>query len=467
MGKYVLVLDCGATNVRAVAVGTDGKIRAAHAVPNNTQPDPVFSEGLIWDIDEIWGKFCACIRAVLHQVKTDELVAVTVTTFGVNGAPVNKEGELLYPVISWQCQRTVPLMDEVEAVIPFERLYQVSGVYQYSFNTLYSLFWIKKHHPEILDEMAGFLFITSLLVHRLCGELVNDTTMAGTSMLTDLQKREFSTTILESLGLPNKFLRLEEPGTRVGRITEKACRDTGIPGGIPVVLAGHDTQFALIGSGAGENEVVVSSGTWEILMTRSRHVATDKRALEAGLTNELDAAPGVYNTGKQWLSSGVLEWVKANFFCFEQHTQADRIYDIMQEEGTAAIENPGNLHFDTNLATDQGSISGVGIHTNRGQVYLAALRALTEKMKEALMLVEEIGKFRADALIIAGGGSRNGLWNKIRSNTLGIPVKRVKQSETTVMGAAIQAMVAEGIFPDVDTAAEALSRNYELVYPDA
>ncbi|MEA7609699.1 hypothetical protein ONJ23_26030, partial [Salmonella enterica subsp. enterica serovar Virginia] len=44
--------------------------------------------------------------------------------------------------------------------------------------------------------------------------------------------------------------------------------DIGLPAGVPVISAGHDTQFALFGAGAQQGEPVLSSGTWEILMVR-------------------------------------------------------------------------------------------------------------------------------------------------------------------------------------------------------
>ena len=38
--KTILVLDCGATNVRTIAVSERGEILASYSLPNNTQPDP-------------------------------------------------------------------------------------------------------------------------------------------------------------------------------------------------------------------------------------------------------------------------------------------------------------------------------------------------------------------------------------------------------------------------------------------
>lgn len=94
MKKVILVLDCGATNLRAIAVDEKGLIIAAHSMPNRTVNDPLYSGGLIWDTEEIWSKFISCTHAIIRELKEFEIAAITVTTFGVDGAAMNKDGSL-------------------------------------------------------------------------------------------------------------------------------------------------------------------------------------------------------------------------------------------------------------------------------------------------------------------------------------------------------------------------------------
>ena len=463
--KLTIVLDCGATNVRAVALDTDGKIVAMHSMPNATSPDPFYPEGLIWDIDQIWEKLCTCIQSVASQINVKDVVAITVTTFGVNGAPVDKQGNILYPVISWQCQRTIPFIQRCDEYIPYKELYSINGVHRFSFNTIYSLLWLKENRPEVLDEMEGFLFINSLFIHKLAGIKVNDTTMAGTSMLTDINTRNFSEKILSAVGLPNRFFRLSEPGTVVGELVSESAEDMGLTPGIPLVLGGHDTQFALLGSGAEKNEAVLSSGTWEILMTRTENVQLSEESQKAELTHELDIQNGLYNTGTQWLGSGVLEWIKRNFYAPELNSLPEKIYDFMIKEADEAGPQYGNTKFDVTLATNEGSISGLGIHTTRGQIYRAALEALAMKTKESLELLQHDGNFKADSVIVVGGGAKNQLWNQIRSDLMKLPLKINRQTETTVLGAAINAMVSMGIYNSLEEGIRAIAQNYQWIYP--
>ena len=52
----ILVFDCGATNVRVIAINPQGNIIASRSFPNQTHEDPDYKGGIIWDLDEIWEK---------------------------------------------------------------------------------------------------------------------------------------------------------------------------------------------------------------------------------------------------------------------------------------------------------------------------------------------------------------------------------------------------------------------------
>jgi len=430
--KIIIVLDIGATNVRAVAINEEKLILAQHSLPNNTQPDPHYEGGLIWDIDEIWSKLIKVIKLVLGQINKAEIVGVTITGFGVDGAPMTKSGKLLYPVISWACQRTVLVMENIEKYISLERLYEISGVNAFSFNTINKFIWFKENKPEILEQMDYFVFIPSIFAHKLTGNFVTDTTMAGTSMMSDIRTRCFSEEIIGSIGIENNFPELVEPGVIVGTISHEASKEMTLPKGIPVLAGGHDTQFAIFGSGAKENEVVLSSGTWEILMARTSQIQTTTEFLAQGLTIEFDVHQGMYNPGLQWLGSGILEWIRKVFYKCEKDN-AD-IHELMISEAGSVTTDKLKLGID--FLNETGILSGIGINTKREEIYRAALEALVHKTKESLHILENASGFTAESMVVVGGGSRNKLWNQLRKKELGIPVKVIGEKEMTVIGAA-------------------------------
>jgi L-fuculokinase len=442
MEKIVIVLDCGATNVRSSAVNEQGKILAQKSFANSTKPDPNFKGGLIWEVEDIWQKLINATRAVLNQIDKSRIAAVTVTTFGVDGAPVSRSGSLLYPVISWVCQRTVPIMENIGKYIPIEELYELNGLYKFSFNTINKFIWLKENRPHVLDKMDYFLFISSIFLQKLSGEFVTEVTMAGTSMLTDIKTRNFSERILSAIDIENKFPPIVEPGTAVGKITQSASTATGIPQGIPVVATGHDTQFAIFGSGADENQPVLSSGTWEILMVRTSEVKTGSFAFSKEVTTEFDVVQGLYNPGVQWLASGIMEWIKRMFYSKE--AEQNDIYDIMISEAEKINQSISKMDID--FLNNNGVIEGLGLSSKREDIYMAALTALSEKAKDGLQILENIGNFKAESVIVVGGGARNRLWNQLKADSMDIPVKVIDQKETTIVGAALFAFAGAGVF---------------------
>ncbi|MEL2282403.1 L-fuculokinase, partial [Klebsiella pneumoniae] len=81
----------------------------------------------------------------------------------------------------------------------------------------------------------------------------------------------------------------------LGALRPEAAARLGLPVGIPVISAGQDPPFALVGAGAGRDGPVLSSGTWEILMVRSAQVDPSLLWDYSGSTGELDSPPGRYN----------------------------------------------------------------------------------------------------------------------------------------------------------------------------
>ena len=462
-----IVFDVGATNVRAVAVDINGEIIASKSYANETDADMFCVNGRIWDVDKIWMKLSLVCKAVVRSIEKNRIAGVTLTTFGVDGTFVDEYGNMSYPVISWQCNRTSPIMKNIDRYFPVSDLYAISGIYPFAFNTINKLICFKENRPDIIEKSDKFIFITSLLICKLTGVMKNDTTMMGTSMLADLRNRQFSSKILNALGFDTSlFGELVNPGDSAGEVTKEASAVTGLPEEIPVFFAGHDTQFAIFGSGAKLNQPVLSSGTWEILMTRSDSFSATDFDFANNLTTEADAVPGYYNIGQNWLGSGVLEWFSRHFY---PGLMGDKLYNKMI--GDARKESPGSdgilidpSFYDTDSGDAGGAISGLRINTNKGKLYRAFLEGLSCRLREGLEALERAGGFKTEKIICVGGGSKNQLWNQIRADVCNVPVQLIHQKETTVLGASLFAFAgAKNLDPE--TIRENIDYKPEMIYP--
>ncbi|MGR5177452.1 L-fuculokinase [Vibrio mediterranei] len=464
--SIALILDCGATNVRAIAVDQKGDIVASHYVSNETIQNGTQH---VWDFQQIWRKLVDCAKTVTAQINSTNIAAVSVTTFGVDGAPFDKEGQQIYPVISWKCSRTSTVIEQVTQDLDRDELYLANGVGDYSFNTLFKLKWLKEHEPKVYKNMDKWVFISSMLNQKLTGVWTTDRTMAGTSMMTDLDTGDWNEGVLRYLELNRShFPPMVEAGEIIGTLKEDIAFLLGIPAKTPVVSAGHDTQFALFGSGVKENQPFLSSGTWEILMARSPRPTLHPDYLKDGMTTELDAKNGLFNPAIQWLSSAVMEWVANTYF--SDIKNSDNKYAIMVAEGEAAPIGCNGVRFNPSFLLDatgkgNGAITGLSINTTRGEIYRAALEGLAFQLKTSLESLSNTCHLNNEFLMVVGGGSRNKLWNQIRADVTGIPIHVVDQPEATVTGAAMYALGGSGVFIDACQAQEWMKPGYQVVTP--
>src|SRR6185312_403818 len=83
-------------------------------------------------------------------------------------------------------------------------------------------------------------------------------------------------------------------GAVMGRVSDAAADEFGVPAGIPVSIAGHDHLAAAVGLGARPDDLFNSVGTAETLVRRLDAVPDADRALE------LDLAVSVWPGGSAW-----------------------------------------------------------------------------------------------------------------------------------------------------------------------
>ncbi|WP_241722223.1 L-fuculokinase [Raoultella sp. HC6] len=462
--EMVIVLDCGATNIRAMAIDDRGNVLASVHRQNFTLNPPENPQWHIWPLANIMESLEHCCRTLVGKLPQYPVRALTITAFGVDGALVDSRGAPLYPVISWKCPRTEAVMNNIHKYLAPAELKAITGVAPYSFNTLYKLIWLRENVPDVFERAHAWLFMSSLIGFQLTGEMTTERTMAGTSQLLDVAKETFSERLLEAIGITRSlFPRMVNSGEPIGELQPAAAARFGLEAGIPVIAGGHDTQFALYGSGVGLNQPVLSSGTWEILMVRSASINTDLLQSHRAATCELDSIGGYFNPGCQYLASGVLEWIRELYW---PGAPAPQVYQqMLQEAGRVPAGCEGVTMRSDLMGDKQAGWQGVTLSTRRGHLYRSALEALSLRLREQLTMLEAVAGFKARELVLVGGGSRNALWNQIKADTLQLPVKVLEKAETTVAGAAMFAWAGCGVYRSADEARAQVSFDYQTWLP--
>jgi len=86
-------------------------------------------------------------------------------------------------------------------------------------------------------------------------------------------------------------------------------------------------------------------------------------------------------------------------------------------------------------------------------------------LAEGKNAIEKAGGFKTESILCVGGGSKNRLWNRLRADYSGVPIKIINQKETTVLGASLFVQAACGNFNSPEEARSAIEYNTEIIEP--
>jgi L-fuculokinase len=201
-------------------------------------------------------------------------------------------------------------------------------------------------------------------------------------------------------------------------------------------------------------------------MARSSGYKSGKEQFDMSITTEFDARPGLFNIGNQWIASGMLEWARKILY----PDIKENVYEFMIA-GASGVP-PGsngvkiNPKFYRELRGDPGGkILGLTMDSTRDEIYRAMLEALSLRLKEGKEALEQAGGFKTDSILCVGGGSKNRLWNQLRADFSGIPIKVTDRTETTVLGASFFVQAACGNADSPEEARSVVDYKREIFKP--
>ena len=201
-------------------------------------------------------------------------------------------------------------------------------------------------------------------------------------------------------------------------------------------------------------------------MVRSESFRSGKEQLDMGITTELDSIPGLYNIGNQWIASGVLEWARRTLYSDIK----DDAYEVMIS-GAEKVPRGCNgvkiipKFYEELKGKPGGQILGLTMESTRDEIYRAMLEALSERLVEGKRALENAGGFKTESILCVGGGSKNRLWNRLRADSTGVPLKIIDQKESTVLGASLFVQSACGNASSPEEARSAINYKTEIIEP--
>lgn len=450
----VLAIDAGTTGVTALVVTPEGIIaaRGYQEFPQHF-PRPGWVEH---EPEEIWQATLAACKTAL-AASTDTPTCVSITNQRETAVLWDRR-TLAAPrrAIVWQDRRTTEVCERLKSAGHEARVSELTGLRLDPYFTGTKLTWLAEHEPSVWAEVtAGALAIgtvDSYLVARLTAGQVHatDVSNASRTLLCDLGTGTWSAELADLLSVPVSALPEIRPSSGdFGRTDPSAFLGLDLPiGGV----AG-DQQAALFGQvcfAEGSSKCTLGTGSFVLANTGSSLVRSSARLLTTiawdlgdGLVYALEGAVFVTGAAVQWLRDG-LQIIGA---AAESEALARSVTDSGGVVFVPALTGLGAPDWD---ADARGSIQGITRGTTRAHLVRATLEAIAFEVRDVVdVMVSEAG-VAIPELSLDGGASANGLLCELIATQLQTRVRRPVVQETTALGAAFLAGLANGVWSSTD-----------------
>lgn len=409
MTKYYLAIDIGASSGRHI-IGwkENNEIKTKEIYRFRNGVDEL--EGhLVWDVDRLFYEIKQGLKIAFEEYGKIESMAID--SWAVDYVLI-KNGKAILPCFGYRDGRTEDIIQSVHDIIPFEKLYSVTGIQFQPFNTIYQLMCDKRDGR--LDNVDAFLMIPEYLAYLLTDNMVKEYTNATSTGLVNAQTKEFDKELINALDLPeNLFPKLNAPDCVVGKLSDKVSNEVG--GQVTVKLCPtHDTASAFYAVDNEDDSVLISSGTWALVGAKIDQANTSRSAMNANFTNE----GGVNNI--RFLKNITGMWINVclkNQFgkSFDEMTAlaTSSSFDGVFNVNDKVFSLPDNM---SEKIVDWFRLKGEPYPKTEGDIYRCAYRSMAMGYKKAIDELEGcLGKV-FNKIYIVGGGANNKLVNKFTAD---------------------------------------------------
>ena len=340
--------------------------------------------------------------------------------------------------------------------------------------------WLKENEPENYNKATRFYECTDWLMYKLTGEYTASINCASCRWHYNAEEGGYPVDFYNTIGLEDLIDKLPKRvlamGEYVGGLTEKAAEDLGLIPGIPVGEGGADAFVGVIGVNAHRpGKLTLITGSSHIHIAQFEQTM-HKKGMWGAYTDAI--VPGLYMAeGGQVSTGSVVNWIKSQL-CGYYKIQADEegcsVYDILNREaeklpigaeGLIALDYfQGNRtpHVDADV---RGMFYGLSLGHTPAHMYRAVIESICYGTEAILEVFREAG-FEPDAMVVSGGAAKSRFWLQTHADVSNTKVVIPKCPEGPCLGSAILGAVAGGVYPDIDTAADAMVDIDYTVEPD-
>jgi len=468
MNNYYLAIDIGASSGRHILFWLEEGIMQMEEIYRFSNGMRLENGHLCWDYPALENHILAGMRRCRELGKIP--ASVGIDTWGVDFVLLDEKDKVIGQTVGYRDHRTEGMDREVAKYISPEDLYARTGIQKAIYNTIYQLMAVKCREPELLNQAKTFLTVPDYFHWKLCGVKANEYTEATTTQLVDPATGNWNWSLIDCMGYPKEmFLKIVQPGTALGWLTEEAANAVGYRCQV-VLPAAHDTASAILAMPAADPDTVyISSGTWSLLGVELDSPDCSDSSRSANFSNEGGYGGRVCylkNIMGLWMIQRVrdelaAQGVKLSFaeLCdLAEEAQLDSTVDCNDDRFLA----PESMIQEIRNACRE---KNQPIPETAGELASVVYRSLAVCYEKAVSQLRQSHGKDYRRLSILGGGSNADYLNRLTAAYTGCTVY-AGPGEATAIGNAMAQMLWGGEFASLKEARTCVRHSFDVKQTD-
>ena len=379
---------------------------------------------------------------------------------------LDSQDRVIRPAILWNDGRTEEQVRYLNEDIGRERLSRLTGNIAFAGFTAPKLLWLRENEPDNFSRISKIMLPKDYINYILTGVHACDYSDASGTLLLDVEHRCWSDEMLEICSVRKEQMpRLYESYQPIGSLRPDIARALGLSQQVLVCAGAGDNAAAAIGTGViGDGGCNISIGTSGTVFISSKRFASDRN----NALHSFAHADGAYH-----LMGCILSAASCNRWLMEDVYRV-RDYDSEQAEIFPHKLGGNHVFFLPYLMGERSPINdtnaracfiGITLDSSRADLTQAVLEGVAFAIRDSLEVARSLG-LEISSSRLCGGGAKSPLWKRILANVLNLRLESPASEQGPGMGGAMLAMVACGIFPDVETACRTLVHISSAVEPE-
>lgn len=379
---------------------------------------------------------------------------------------LDSQDRVIRPAILWNDGRTEEQVRYLNEDIGRERLSRLTGNIAFAGFTAPKLLWLRENEPDNFSRISKIMLPKDYINYILTGVHACDYSDASGTLLLDVEHRCWSDEMLEICSVRKEQMpRLYESYQPIGSLRPDIARALGLSQQVLVCAGAGDNAAAAIGTGViGDGGCNISIGTSGTVFISSKRFASDRN----NALHSFAHADGAYH-----LMGCMLSAASCNRWLMEDVYRV-RAYDSEQAEIFPHKLGGNHVFFLPYLMGERSPINdtnaracfiGITLDSSRADLTQAVLEGVAFAIRDSLEVAKSLG-LEISSSRLCGGGAKSPLWKRILANVLNLRLESPVSEQGPGMGGAMLAMVACGIFPDVETACRTLVHISSAVEPE-